>query len=365
MALTLQQAIEQTRLNQQAGNPLSGLAQVLPTAIIQGFQQEQQRQQREELMKQQRLQQEAERQHEIDMKLAEIGAYEDENRQTTGEIQRVLGDKDGALHKRGVIGKPAMSLAEGGEGDVTGQPIKQDTDLSKIIGRRQPSKLQRLSDIQRQKIESEKAKEQAKLDEAEEKRTREADQQLFDRADKLRDEFRGSKVFKDFQEISRAANNIESAYENSLVAKDKLAADQALVVSFNKLLDPGSVVRESEFARTPQGQAAIRAAQGRIQQLFQGGVGLTQEGRAEIRNMASELLTQAQQGVQSEMEVFGNLADRFDVPRDMIFGGFGESFDIVGDAPQQSAQQYTEGQTATNPETGQTIIFRGGQWQQL
>lgn len=32
---------------------------------------------------------------------------------------------------------------------------------------------------------------------------------------------------------------------------------------------------------------------------------------------------------------------------------------------EQSAAQYTEGQTATNPQTGERLVFRGGQWQTL
>lgn len=31
--------------------------------------------------------------------------------------------------------------------------------------------------------------------------------------------------------------------------------------------------------------------------------------------------------------------------------------------PEQQASQFTEGQTATNPQTGQTLVYRGGQWQ--
>lgn len=37
----------------------------------------------------------------------------------------------------------------------------------------------------------------------------------------------------------------------------------------------------------------------------------------------------------------------------------------VQSAPQQSTQQYSEGMTATNPSTGQKMIFRGGKWQQM
>ena len=44
--------------------------------------------------------------------------------------------------------------------------------------------------------------------------------------------------------------------------------DQALIMTFNKILDPGSVVRESEYARTPEGMSwleRLRAWRSRIQ----------------------------------------------------------------------------------------------------
>ncbi|WP_272688552.1 phage DNA ejection protein [Providencia sp. PROV128] len=37
----------------------------------------------------------------------------------------------------------------------------------------------------------------------------------------------------------------------------------------------------------------------------------------------------------------------------------------VQSSPQSSKQQYSEGMTATNPSTGQKMIFRGGKWQQM
>jgi hypothetical protein len=157
------------------------------------------------------------------------------------------------------------------------------------------------------------------------------DKQLFDMAGKLRDDFRKSQVFKDFQEVRRAGTNITSAYNRSISAdaKDRLASDQALVISFNKMLDPGSVVRESEYARTPEGQAAIQNFLGRATQLFKGGVGLTDQGRQEIKMMADELLKNAGSSAQKEADIYGNMADRFNIPRDMIFSDEEFKFDSL------------------------------------
>ena len=69
----------------------------------------------------------------------------------------------------------------------------------------------------------------------------------------------------------------------------RVAAEQALSVMFQKMLDPGSVVREGEFARTRDGQSFIAAVEGRMQQIFEGGTGLTEDTIRELVNSAEVL----------------------------------------------------------------------------
>ena len=52
-------------------------------------------------------------------------------------------------------------------------------------------------------------------------------------------------------------------------------ATQAIIMSFNKILDYGSVVRESEYNRTGQGQGFWQKISGWLPRMKQGGVGLT------------------------------------------------------------------------------------------
>ena len=102
------------------------------------------------------------------------------------------------------------------------------------------------------------------------------------------------------------------------------------MVAFNKLLDPGSVVRESEFARTPQGQALISNYIGKAQQVFTGGVGLTPEGRKEIKLMADDLLSKASQSFQKDVNVYRNISKNFEIDPKMVLGGVEEEFDLIG-----------------------------------
>ena len=60
-----------------------------------------------------------------------------------------------------------------------------------------------------------------------------------------------------------------------------LAGSQAILISFNKLLDPTSVVRESEYARSATGQSALETMKGYADKLARGGAGVTE---AELRS---------------------------------------------------------------------------------
>ena len=57
---------------------------------------------------------------------------------------------------------------------------------------------------------------------------------------------------------------------------DMLAGSQAILISFNKLLDPISVVRESEYARSETGQSALETMKGYADKLARGGAGVTE-----------------------------------------------------------------------------------------
>jgi len=138
------------------------------------------------------------------------------------------------------------------------------------------------------------------------------------------DDIRSTKSIQDYSTIERAGANIQSAYERAINAdtKSKNAADQALIISFNKMLDPGSVVRESEYARTPAGEALINQIRGRLQQLTAGGSGLTDENRKEILLMTQDLVKNAKEFAKRDVEIYRKRAEQFSVPVDLLYGGF-------------------------------------------
>lgn len=76
-------------------------------------------------------------------------------------------------------------------------------------------------------------------------------------------------------------------------AGDTNGGSQAVLVTFQKILDPTSVVRESEYARTAAGQSMLNRIQGYADRLATGGAGLTdgemaamvETGRAFLKGM--------------------------------------------------------------------------------
>lgn len=70
------------------------------------------------------------------------------------------------------------------------------------------------------------------------------------------------------------ANRMDIGYEMAQNGQ-MLAGSQAILISFNKMLDPTSVVRESEYARSATGQSALETMRGFVDKLKEGGAGVT------------------------------------------------------------------------------------------
>jgi hypothetical protein len=99
-------------------------------------------------------------------------------------------------------------------------------------------------------------------------------------AGKLRVEFLNRPEVKEFVTINTQVKSMDALLNKALSSddvKNKVAVDQALISMFNKLTDPASVVRESEYARTPENLPIINRIIGAITKLDAGGAGLTNE----------------------------------------------------------------------------------------
>ena len=111
-----------------------------------------------------------------------------------------------------------------------------------------PSAAMRAYEVAQQKATQELARDTARLSGVE---SREKVIQLVNKptAD-LRKEFQAQPSVKDFNKVNAAYNKIRKAFIaiKELPEEKKAAADMAVIFSYMKILDPGSTVRESEYA---------------------------------------------------------------------------------------------------------------------
>ena len=171
---------------------------------------------------------------------------------------------------------------------------------------------------------------------------------MFEKENKLRDEFtNNTKTFRELRD----------AYSKSKKLSDTAAGDIALLYATAKLNDPGSVVRESEFAV----QASAGSFGDRIQNLvgkIQTGQRLTPQQRQQLLAETDNLYNGQLEGYEQMKGQYNAMANEYGLnPKNIIV-----DYSIPNNKP-QSPTGLQEGATATNPKTGQKITFRNGQWQ--
>lgn len=104
----------------------------------------------------------------------------------------------------------------------------------------------------------------------------------------LRKEFNALQPIKDYRDIETRFNVMEQAIKESKTTNNLVAVDQALITIFNKMTDPQSVVRESEYIRTPQDLSLWNRLKGKVTKYAAGGAGLTQDDRNALYSMAKK-----------------------------------------------------------------------------
>lgn len=155
------------------------------------------------------------------------------------------------------------------------------------------------------------------------------------------------------REMARQAKLITDSYNNVLKGGDRSLNTQAIITSFNKILDPTSVVRESEYDRTAQGQALIEQLRGKYDNIVSGGAGVTEETLKEAKDIAQQYLDGAIASINTENERAKSVAEEF--------GLTGSNVTSVG------YQGGTEFKVIKDKDTGQDMRYKKvpGGWQQV
>jgi len=139
----------------------------------------------------------------------------------------------------------------------------------------------------------------------------------------LRKEFNNLPEIKEANLVMPKIKSMESAFEESKITKNFVAVDQALITLFNKLTDPSSVVRESEYARTAMNIPLINQIKGKVGKIMEGGAGLTSEERASLMKMA-KLMQQGYMDIKGQrVKEYRGYASEAGLDGDKTIGDYG------------------------------------------
>jgi hypothetical protein len=134
----------------------------------------------------------------------------------------------------------------------------------------------------------------------------------FDQEEKLRKEFQART--KVYGELGTTYSNIESS------AKVKTGpGDIALITGFMKMLDPGSVVRETEFA-TARDTAGLYTRLENSLKKAESGQFLQPKQREEFVNLAKQYLDSAQKKAGDDKKALGVVVKNYKLNPDNVFG---------------------------------------------
>lgn len=132
----------------------------------------------------------------------------------------------------------------------------------------------------------------------------------------LRNEFNSLPAIKEFSTVETSHRQINAALSNPSAANDLAAATK-----FMKLLDPGSVVRESELGMAMRATGAFEVVQNYFQKLQNGQV-LNPAQRADFKKSAELMFKQASIAKDDLSNKYKNLANSYNVdPNNVVLSG--------------------------------------------
>lgn len=142
---------------------------------------------------------------------------------------------------------------------------------------------------------------------------------------------------KPIKDLNRQVELMKTGME-AVKRGDLAQGAQTVLVTFQKILDPPSVVRESEYMRSAAGQSMLNRVKGAYQQLTRGGAGVTPDQLQKFATLANEA-AQAQlraAGLPQIKSRLAKTAQRYSIPEELVFD---ESFE-PSDAPPPTVEEW-------------------------
>jgi len=166
-------------------------------------------------------------------------------------------------------------------------------------------------------------------------------QQAYQQAKGLRDAFeKGSARYRLLQENY---GKVETSAENV-----SPAGDVSLIFAYMKMIDPGSVVRESEFATAQNTGSIPQRVSARYNAALEG-ERLTVKQRADFKNSAQKLF-ESQKPLQRDLqERYRNLATMFDIPVEQVVYDLVDKKQMVSPPVTQQGEQTAPAGAGVSP----------------
>lgn len=99
---------------------------------------------------------------------------------------------------------------------------------------------------------------------------------------------------------------------------DMAAGSQAVLVTFQKILDPTSVVRESEYARSGSGLSLLTQMEGMAQKIAQGGAGVPVAELEKFASLADKFVQNQTRYATQTRKQLDSIADAYGLRKDLI-----------------------------------------------
>lgn len=184
-------------------------------------------------------------------------------------------------------------------------------------------------------------------------------QRGLDNTLKLRGDFRSEPIYKAHQEVQSAYSQIVQSLDQASPAGDLAGATK-----FMKILDPGSVVRESELGMAMAASGAMDRLQNYTTNVMNG-TKLTPTQRADFKKLATALYDESAKQYNVKRGEYQGIAERngLNVP-DVLGAGATERKPAAMDSL-PTANSSNRGRRIRNTETGKEFVSNGMQWKEV
>ncbi len=128
----------------------------------------------------------------------------------------------------------------------------------------------------------------------------------------------------DYTRETKAASTVQQqlALMKSSLASVKsgatAAGSQGVLVTFQKILDPISVVRESEYARSGSGQSLMNRLEGQWDKIVQGGAGVPVAELEKFVSLAEQFAKDQKRFADASRARINSIADKYGLDKDLI-----------------------------------------------